>query len=53
MDRKRNLNFDEIYDQVALLNEQSEKIYNTKLSNIVFMGMGEPPAQLQKRVTRY
>ncbi|HNG64208.1 MAG TPA: 4Fe-4S cluster-binding domain-containing protein, partial [Ferruginibacter sp.] len=42
MDRKRNLNFDEIYDQVALLNEQSEKIYNTKLSNIVFMGMGEP-----------
>jgi 23S rRNA (adenine2503-C2)-methyltransferase len=42
MDRKRNLNFDEIYDQVALLNEQSEKVYNKKLSNIVFMGMGEP-----------
>lgn len=42
MERKRNLSFDEIYDQVALLSEQSEKIYGTKLSNIVFMGMGEP-----------
>jgi 23S rRNA (adenine2503-C2)-methyltransferase len=42
MDRKRNLNFDEIYDQVAILNEQSEKTYNKKLTNIVFMGMGEP-----------
>lgn len=42
LDRKRNLNFDEIYDQVALLNQQSEKVYNKKLSNIVFMGMGEP-----------
>ncbi len=42
MDRKRNLNFDEIYDQVALLNRHSEKLYGTRLSNIVFMGMGEP-----------
>src|SRR5690606_10057623 len=42
MDRKRNLELDEIFDQVAMLNEQSEKIYNKKLSNIVFMGMGEP-----------
>jgi 23S rRNA (adenine2503-C2)-methyltransferase len=42
MERKRNLSFDEIYDQVALLNEQSEKMYNKKLSNIVYMGMGEP-----------
>lgn len=42
MDRKRNLTFDEIYDQVVLLNQQSEKIYNQKLTNIVFMGMGEP-----------
>jgi 23S rRNA (adenine2503-C2)-methyltransferase len=42
MERKRNLNFDEIYDQAAQLNEQSEKVYNKKLSNIVFMGMGEP-----------
>lgn len=42
MDRKRNLNFDEIYDQVALINKQSEETYGKKLSNIVFMGMGEP-----------
>ncbi len=42
MDRKRNLDFDEIYDQVAFLNEQSEKVYGKKLSNIVYMGMGEP-----------
>lgn len=42
MERKRNLSFDEIYDQVAILNEQSEKIYGKKLSNIVYMGMGEP-----------
>src|SRR4029079_9220891 len=42
MERERNLTFDEIYDQVALINEQSERIYNKRLSNIVFMGMGEP-----------
>ncbi|HVG43016.1 MAG TPA: 23S rRNA (adenine(2503)-C(2))-methyltransferase RlmN, partial [Chitinophagaceae bacterium] len=42
IDRKRNLDFDEIYDEVVLLNEQCEKIYGKKLSNIVFMGMGEP-----------
>ena len=42
MERKRNLNFDEIYDEVVLINQQSEKMYGKKLSNIVFMGMGEP-----------
>lgn len=42
MDRKRNLHFDEIVDQVTLINEQSERIHNQRLSNIVFMGMGEP-----------
>ncbi len=42
MDRKRNLDFDEIYDEVVLINQQSEKAYEKKLSNIVFMGMGEP-----------
>jgi 23S rRNA (adenine2503-C2)-methyltransferase len=42
MERKRNLDFDEIYNQVALINEQSEKTFNKKLSNVVFMGMGEP-----------
>lgn len=42
MKLKRNLNYDEIYDEVVLLNQQSEKTYGKKLSNIVFMGMGEP-----------
>src|SRR5215203_5192861 len=42
LERKRNLDFDEIYDQVVLINQQCEKIYGKKLSNIVFMGMGEP-----------
>ena len=42
MDRKRNLDFDEIYDEVVLLNKVAEKTYGKKLSNIVFMGMGEP-----------
>ena len=42
MDRKRNLEFDEIYDEVVLLNSLCEKEYGKKLSNIVFMGMGEP-----------
>ncbi len=42
MDRKRNLDFDEIYDQVSILNRHCETEYGRKLSNIVFMGMGEP-----------
>jgi 23S rRNA (adenine2503-C2)-methyltransferase len=42
MDRKRNLDFDEIYDEVVLINQQSERVYEKKLTNIVFMGMGEP-----------
>ena len=36
------LHFDEIYDEVVLLNQMAEKTYGKKLSNIVFMGMGEP-----------
>jgi 23S rRNA (adenine2503-C2)-methyltransferase len=42
IDRKRNLDFDEIYDEVVLINKQSEEALGKKLSNIVFMGMGEP-----------
>lgn len=42
MDRKRNLDFDEIYDEVVLINQQANRVFNKKLSNIVFMGMGEP-----------
>ena len=42
MDRIRNLNPDEIYDQVVTINSQSLNYYGKPLSNIVFMGMGEP-----------
>jgi 23S rRNA (adenine2503-C2)-methyltransferase len=42
MERERNLSFDEIYDEVVLLNQQAMRIYKKKLTNIVFMGMGEP-----------
>ena len=42
MDRKRNLDYDEIYDEVVLINQQSERVFGKKLTNIVFMGMGEP-----------
>lgn len=42
LDRVRNLNADEIYDQVAIIREQSMEVYNIPLSNIVYMGMGEP-----------
>lgn len=42
IERKRNLDFDEIYDEVVLINRQCEEAHGKKLSNIVFMGMGEP-----------
>ena len=42
MARIRNLNADEIVDQVYWLNQQAQQYYNLPLSNIVYMGMGEP-----------
>lgn len=40
--RMRNLNADEIYDQVVAIKNEAESFYNRPLTNIVFMGMGEP-----------
>lgn len=40
--RMRNLSADEIYDQVVVIREQAEEYFNRPLTNIVFMGMGEP-----------
>jgi 23S rRNA (adenine2503-C2)-methyltransferase len=40
--RMRNLQPDEIYDQVVAIDKESRLYYNRPLSNIVFMGMGEP-----------
>jgi 23S rRNA (adenine2503-C2)-methyltransferase len=42
MGRKRNLNADEIYDQVVLIDRQAKENYEQPLTNIVYMGMGEP-----------
>ena len=40
--RMRNLEAGEIYDQVLAIDNESKLYYNRPLSNIVFMGMGEP-----------
>jgi 23S rRNA (adenine2503-C2)-methyltransferase len=40
--RERNLKPDEIYDQVVLLNQLALNHHKQPLTNIVFMGMGEP-----------
>lgn len=40
--RMRNLNADEIFDQVSAINQESLLYHNRKLTNIVYMGMGEP-----------
>ena len=40
--RMRNLNPDEIYDQVLAIDNESRLYFDRPLSNIVFMGMGEP-----------
>ena len=42
LERQRNLDAAEIYDQVVLIAQLAVKNYNIPLSNIVFMGMGEP-----------
>ena len=42
LERLRNLNADEIYDQIVLIKNQAEVKYKTPLTNIVYMGMGEP-----------
>ncbi|MEY2704647.1 MAG: hypothetical protein RL407_709 [Bacteroidota bacterium] len=40
--RMRNLHPDEIYDQVVAIKEEAETYFQRPLTNIVFMGMGEP-----------
>lgn len=42
LERIRNLDAAEIYDQVVLIRKQAIEHYNIPLSNIVYMGMGEP-----------
>ncbi len=42
MKRVRNLDAPEIYDQVLMVNRQCIETYGHPLTNIVYMGMGEP-----------
>lgn len=42
MKRLRNLDAPEIYDQVLLVNRQCEETYGHPITNVVYMGMGEP-----------
>lgn len=42
MGRLRNLDAAEIYDQVVRVNEQALETFDHPLTNIVYMGMGEP-----------
>jgi 23S rRNA (adenine2503-C2)-methyltransferase len=50
MDRKRNVGFDEIVDQVVLLNKVALEHYQKPVSNVVFMGMGEPMLNYQNLI---
>ncbi len=47
MGRKRNVEFDEIVDQVVLMNQIAMEKYQKPVSNVVFMGMGEPMLNYQ------
>lgn len=40
--RLRNLDADEIFDQVLMIRKEAEETYGMPLTNIVYMGMGEP-----------
>jgi len=42
MKRVRNLDAGEIYDQVVKVNQQALATFGHPLTNIVYMGMGEP-----------
>ncbi len=42
MKRIRNLDAAEIYDQVVMVNKQTMETFGLPLTNIVYMGMGEP-----------
>ena len=49
--RMRNLNADEIYDQVVTIRQQGEEFMERPLTNIVFMGMGEPLLNYQNVIS--
>jgi len=51
MARQRNLTPAEIYEQVLAISKQAEEYYQQPLSNIVYMGMGEPLLNYQNVLT--
>lgn len=51
MKRMRNLSAAEIVDQVVLVNKQSMDHFGHPITNIVYMGMGEPLLNYQATVT--
>ena len=50
MKRIRNVFAYEIFDQVSLMKKEAKNIYNIDLTNIVYMGMGEPLVNYQNVV---
>jgi 23S rRNA (adenine2503-C2)-methyltransferase len=42
MKRMRNLDSAEIWDQLILVDKHCQEVYQHRITNIVFMGMGEP-----------
>lgn len=48
---RRDLSAGEIFDQAVLLRDASQKAFGTHLSNLVFMGMGEPLLNYESVVT--
>lgn len=49
--RLRNLTAAEIVEQVVLINQQALKYYQKPLTNIVYMGMGEPLLNYREVIT--
>lgn len=47
----RNLHYSEVVDEYVLLNNRSQEIYNQHITNIVFMGMGEPLLNFDNMMT--
>lgn len=47
----RNLHYSEVIDEYVLLNARSQEIYNQHITNIVFMGMGEPLLNFDNMMT--
>jgi 23S rRNA (adenine2503-C2)-methyltransferase len=49
--RMRNIEAAEIYDQVRIIRDQAEQHHGQSLSNIVYMGMGEPLLNYKNMMT--